>query len=422
MAFDWWPTPLERRIATRYLRGQRGTRSASLQTIIAIGGIAVGVCALIVVLGVMNGLRNDLRDRILVASPHLRILTFGAGMEMPDWRNALKVIRSDPDVIAAAPEVVSQGLLRNNARYAEGVSVAGIEPLTGKDRVIGLDTMMLQGKFSLQPSSDSVDAAVLIGRHLAERLTVVPGDLMQIISPSSGRRNPLTGFMQPTIWTVEVTGVFQTGMYIYDNSFVVMSRVAAQRFAGLDTAVSAIAVRMRDPWKAASVEHRLVEHLGWPYRGETWQEQNQSLFSALELEKLAIGLGIFFIMVVAAFNIVGTLTMVVNFKTREIGILEAMGLPPQGIARIFLAQGTIIGLIGTALGTVLGLVVATVVDRTGLIRIDPSIYFIDHLPVRVEPLDVLVVIVASLAIAMLATLPPSRRAAGLTPVEAIRAE
>jgi lipoprotein-releasing system permease protein len=211
-------------------------------------------------------------------------------------------------------------------------------------------------------------------------------------------------------------------MFQYDNQFVVMSRETAQKFAGLGDAVSGIAVRVADPELAPVVGARLEQRLGYPYRSLDWQTQNSSLFSALQLEKLAMGLIIFFIMVVAAFNIVGTLTMVVNDKTREIGILQAMGLTAPSVARIFLAQGAIIGVVGTALGLAGGLAVAYVVDRSGWIRINPAVYFIDHLPVHVELLDVLVVVCASIAIAVLATVYPSRSASRLTPVEAIRHE
>jgi lipoprotein-releasing system permease protein len=226
----------------------------------------------------------------------------------------------------------------------------------------------------------------------------------------------------PRFWQFEVTGLFDTGMYQYDNKFVVMSREVAQAFTGLGDAVSAIEVRVSDPWLAPEVGERLEGRLGYPYRALDWQAQNASLFSALELEKLAMGLVIFFIMVVAAFNIVGTLTMVVTDKTREIGILQAMGLTSRSIGRIFLLQGAIIGLVGTLLGLIGGLTVAYVVDRSGWIRINPQIYFIDRLPIHVELGDVAVVAVASFLVAVLATVYPSRTAARLAPVEAIRHE
>jgi lipoprotein-releasing system permease protein len=211
-------------------------------------------------------------------------------------------------------------------------------------------------------------------------------------------------------------------MFQYDDQFIVLTRELAQRFTGLDDAVSGIAVRVNDPDRARTIGAALEAHLGYPYRVLAWQDQNASLFSALELEKLAMGLIIFFIMVVAAFNIVGTLTMVVADKTKEIGILRAMGLTASAVARVFLLQGAVIGLVGTALGLIGGLTVAYVVDKSGWIRINPAVYFIDHLPVHVEWLDVLVIVTMSVSVALLATIYPSRSAAALTPVEAIRHE
>lgn len=419
----WWPTRLERRIAMRYLRGQRGTRNASLQTVIAIGSIMLGVTALIIVLGVMNGLRNDLRDRILIASPHLRVQTHGTSLRLDDWRSQLKVILADPDVVAAAPEVSAQSLVQNSAGFPEGVIVSGLEPGAGTSTVVHLDSAMTDGDLRFKttlPAAD-VDGAAVIGWRLASHLSVSEGDVIEMIAPSTIKRNRTTGMYDaPKTWAMQVTGIYRTGMYIYDNSYVFMDRNTAQRFAGIDSAVSDIAVRVRDPWNVAPVAERLADTLGFPYLIQTWQEQNSSLFSALQLEKLAMGLVIFFIMVVAAFNIVGTLTMVVAFKTREIGILQAMGLPNRGVARVFLAQGAIVGLVGTGLGLVLGLALAFLVDKR--VHINAEIYFIDRLPVHVEALDVLVVVIASIALAVLATVPSTRRASRLVPVEAIRAE
>lgn len=417
----WWPTMLERRIAMRYLRGQRGTRNASLQTVIAIGSITLGVTALIIVLGVMNGLRNDLRDRILVASPHLRVQAHGTALRIDDWQAQLRLIREDPDVVAAAPEVSAQSIAMNAAGFPEGVFVSGLEPGEGTGTVVHFDSAMKQGDLRFKPTLPpaEVDGAIVIGDRLADHLSVSNGDVVDMIVPTI-KRNRTTGFDPPRTWSMQVTGIFTTGMYIYDNSYVFMDRQTAQRFAGIDSAVSDIAVRVRDPWKVARVAARLEQRLGFPYLAQTWQEQNSALFSALQLEKLAMGLVIFFIMVVAAFNIVGTLTMVVAFKTREIGILQAMGLPSRGVARIFLAQGAIVGLVGTGLGLLLGLVLAFVVDKR--IHINSEIYFIDRLPVHVEALDVLVVVIASIAVAVLATIPSTRRASQLVPVEAIRAE
>jgi lipoprotein-releasing system permease protein len=417
-----WPSKLEWRIARRYLRSRRNSRTASLNTVISTGGVAVGVTALIVVLGVMNGLRDDLRERILVANPHLRILTFGSGLRLDDWRAVIERVRKQPGVVAATPEVISQAGITAGQDYGEGVNLLGFDPDTGTRSVTSLPQSITKGDLSFKTTKPGVDGGVLLGSRLASRLSVYPGDVVTLVPVTQAKVNPALGVAMPRFWKFEVTGLFDTGMFQYDNQFVVMTRQMAQRFTGLGDAVSGIAVRVNDPDRAPMIGDSLELKLGYPYRALAWQTQNSSLFSALQLEKLAMGLIIFFIMVVAAFNIVGTLTMVVTDKTREIGILRAMGLTSPAVARVFLIQGAVIGVVGTMLGLVLGLSVSYVVDRSGWVRINPAIYFIDHLPVHIEWQDVGVVVLASLAIALAATLYPSRSAAALTPVEAIRHE
>ncbi len=416
------PTRLEWQLARRYLRSRRSSRTASLNTVISTGGVAVGVMALIVVLGVMNGLRNDLRERILVANPHLRILTFGAGLRVDDWKKVLAEVRKEPGVVAAAPEVISQAGITAGQDYGEGVNLLGFDPDTGSHSVTSLPQSVVKGDLSFKTTKPGVDGGILIGTRIANRLSVYPGDIVTLVPVTQAKVNPALGVAVPRFWKFEVTGLFETGMFQYDNQFVVLSREMAQRFTGLGDAVSGIAVRVTDPDQAPAIGEAIEKRLGYPYRALDWQTQNSSLFSALQLEKLAMGLSIFFIMVVAAFNIVGTLTMVVTDKTREIGILRAMGLTSSAIGRVFLIQGAVIGGVGTVIGLLAGLGVAYVVDTSGWIRINPAVYFIDHLPVHVELTDSLVVVLASLAIAVLATIYPSRSAAALTPVEAIRHE
>jgi lipoprotein-releasing system permease protein len=416
------PSRLEWRIARRYLRSRRTSSVASLNTVISTGGVAVGVMALIVVLGVMNGLRNDLRERILVANPHLRVLTFGAGLRMDDWRKVLQIVRQQPGVVAAAPEVISQAGITAGQDYGEGVNLVGFDPDTGSHSVTSLPQSIRKGDLTFRTTKPNVDGGILLGARLANRLSVYPGDVVTLVPVTQAKMNPAIGVAVPRFWRFEVTGLFDTGMFQYDNQFVVVKRDMAQRFTGLGDAVSGIAVRVNDPDRAPEIGEAIEKRLGYPYRSLDWQTQNASLFSALQLEKLAMGLIIFFIMVVAAFNIVGTLTMVVADKTREIGILRAMGLTSPAVARVFLLQGAVIGGVGTAVGMAAGLMVSYVVDKSGWIRINPAVYFIDHLPVHVEIQDVLVVVLASLAIAVLATIYPSRAAAGLTPVDAIRHE
>lgn len=418
---SWWPSRLERVIASRYLRGQRGTRVASLQTVVAIAGISVGVAALIVALGVMNGLRDHLRDSILVASPHIRVLTYGEDLRIPDWESALPRIRAVTGVEAAAPEVITGTVATNEAGYPELAKVAGLEIGVGTDQITGLDRAMVEGQLRAEIApGDSVDGNLVLGERLAAKLNAHVGDELLLVSPRSAQRSRITGGYTPQYWSARVTGTFRTGMFIYDDEFMVMDRVSAQRFAGMGNDVSAIAVKVKDPDAAPVVGEAIMQALGYPYRVETWQMQNESLFKAMSLEKLGMGIVIFFIMVVASFNIVGTLTMVVTFKTREIGILQAMGMTPQGIGRIFLAQGAFVGVVGTAIGVSLGLLLAYV--GSGFIALDPSVYFIDHLPIRVELFDVAVIAVAAISLAVVAGIHPARRAASLTPVDAVRAE
>jgi lipoprotein-releasing system permease protein len=209
-------------------------------------------------------------------------------------------------------------------------------------------------------------------------------------------------------------------MYEYDNGYVFVSLPVAQELAGLKGDVTGLELRTTDRWSASGVAIHLAKVLGYPYRTEDWQSQNNSLFQALKLEKLGMSFILMLIIVVAAFNIVGTLTMVVTDKTKEIGILRAMGMPARSIRRIFLAQGFLIGLVGTALGLTLGIAAAFALDRLKLIPLDPQVYFIDHLPVARQPLDIAVTAVASLLIAALATIYPALQASRLLPVEAMR--
>ncbi len=413
---------LELGIALRYLRSRRASRLLSIITVIAVGGVTVGVMALVVVLGVMNGLQADLRDKILVANPHLRVLTYGEGLRLEDWHKVLAEVRRTTGVEAAAPFVLTQGLISAGHDYAEGVVVYGVDADTGRRAVTSFARHFTKGDLSVKAARPDVEGGIALGVRLASKLSAFPGDVVTLVAPAGARFNPSLGAYVPQFHRYEVTGIFDTGMFEYDNSYVALDRKAAQRFAGLDTAVTGIEVRLGDPWQARTAALQLETQLGYPYRALDWQSQNASLFSALKLEKLAMALVVFLICVVAAFNVVGTLTMVVRDKTREIGILLAMGLRQAAIRRIFLAQGVIIGLTGTTLGVVLGLVLGGMVNRGHWIPIDPSIYFIDHLPVHTQPLDVLLVVLASLVVATLAPLYPALQAARLEPVTAIRYE
>ena len=389
---------------------------------IAIGGVIVGVSALIVVMGVMNGLQQDLRDKILVGSPDIRVLTYGNDLVMSDWKGTLRKVLAVPDVVSAAPFVLTQGLLSAGHVFIKGAFVAGIEP-QGRDvaEPTSIREHAIQGDFRFA-SADGLQRGAVLGKSLADRLQIVPGDTLTIVTLSSTSVNAATGSIVPRYEHFEVTGIFETGMFEYDDNYVYLSLATAQDLAGLDSTVTGLEVRTRDQWRASTVAARIDETLGYPYRTVDWQEQNRSLFQALKLEKLGMGVILLLIVLVAAFNIVSNLTMVVADKTREIGILKAMGMTSRSVKRIFFLQGLTIGIAGTSLGVALGLVTAELIGARKLIPLNPEIYFIDHLPVSNQFSDVLLTIAASVAIAALATLYPAQQAARLFPLEAIRHE
>jgi lipoprotein-releasing system permease protein len=415
-------TRLELSIAWRYMRSRRGSRLLSLISVIAIGGVLVGVSALIVIMGVMNGLQTDLREKILIGSPDLRVLPYGAEMRMSDWQTLQERVRKADGVVAAAPFVQTQGMVRNAAGgYITHAQVVGIEPEgTYPQDVTTIRSKAVMGDFRFTVEGVSLPGAVL-GKVLASKVGAFVGDTIALIGMAGLEMNASTGAIIPHADSFVVTGVFATEMFEYDDAYIYVDLAAGQRFAGLGTDVTGLEVRTRDRWIAQQVADSLLATLEAPVRTMSWQEQNTSLFQALNLEKKGMGVILLLIVVVAAFNIVSTLTMVVTDKTREIGILRAMGLPARSIRRIFLIQGTIVGAVGTFAGVGIGLLAAFLLD-TFRYPLDPSIYFIDHLPVLTEATDVVLIIVSSLAIAALATLYPASQAAKLYPVDAIRHE
>ena len=413
---------LELQIAWRYLRSRRGSKLLSLISIIAIGGVLVGVSALIIIIGVMNGLQHDLREKILVGSPDIRVLTYGEDLKIDDWPTVLEKVRRQPGVVTAAPFVLTEALMTTGHDYQGGVYVVGLQPQgRGVPDVTTIRSHATDGDFRFA-SADGQRRGAVLGKLLASRFNKWVGDSVQIISLGDRKVNPVTGGIVPRLEQFEVTGIVSTGMYEYDNSYVFVALDKAQNLAGVGSGVTGIEVKTTDRWQARDVARRLVAALGWPYRTVDWEEQNSSLFQALKLEKLGMGVILLLIVLVAAFNIVSTLTMVVADKTKEIGILKAMGMPAASIRRIFFAQGLVIGVVGTLLGLVLGFGGALALDKYQFIKLDPQVYFIDHLPVSTQPTDVMWIILASIAIAAIATVYPSVQASRLFPIDAIRHE
>jgi lipoprotein-releasing system permease protein len=342
---------------------------------------------------------------------------------MDNWEETLQRVRRQPGVVAAGPFVNTQAVIRvANRKYMDAAIVEGIPPDgAGVPQVTAIRQRATAGDFTFQ-TPDGLRRGAALGNRLAERLNVVPGvDSIQLLTISN-EIDAATGMPKPIVKNFLVTAIFETGMYEYDNGYVIVSLDAARELAQLGSAVTGIEVKTKTRWDAPAVAARLSDTLGVPFRIVDWHQQNSSLFSALKLEKFGMGVILTLIVLIAAFNIISTLIMVVTDKTREIGILRAMGMRASSIRRVFFVQGLVIGLIGTTAGLVIGLIASVLIDRKRLISLDPSVYFIDHLPISTQASDVTLIVLASLAVAALATIYPARQAARLYPVEAIRHE
>jgi lipoprotein-releasing system permease protein len=282
-------TRLELSIAWRYLRSRRGSRLLSLISLIAIAGVMVGVSALILIIGVMNGLQHDLREKILVGSPDIRVLSYGEDLKITDWPSILEKVKKQPGVVAAAPFVLVEGGMNAGHDYAGATYVVGIPAQArGVPDVTTIRQHATSGDFRFA-SSDGQQRGIVLGKLLAARYNAWPGDKINLISISGIKPNPVTGGFVPRVFQFEVTGIVETGMYEYDNSYVYVALDKAQEFAALGGGVTGIEVKTNDRWQASTVAERLTNVLGWPYRTVDWEEQNHSLFQALKLEKLGMG-------------------------------------------------------------------------------------------------------------------------------------
>jgi lipoprotein-releasing system permease protein len=407
-------------VARRYLASRKKGRLLSLITWIALGGITVGVTALIVVLGVMNGMQEDLQGKILDATPHVTILERGDALRMSNWRAVADTVRTVPGVVAVAPFALSSVVVLRGDDYAQPADLYGIstdgEP---EGAATSMEQQIREGIYSLHETESGLPPVVL-GVRLADRLTAFPGDTLTVFSLENVQLNVM-GVLSPAVRQFEVTGTFETGMYDYDLNNMYAPLETVQDILGIRRSddISALGVRTSDPWRATEIGEQIQERLGGSFYAESWTTANQSLFSALQLEKLAMGVILFLIVMVAAFNIVSTLVMVVADRTSEIGILKSMGMRDRRILSVFVLQGMTIGLLGTAIGTVLGLLVSWVLGKFEIIRIPADVYFIDRLPVSVHVTDVLLIVVVSVLISLLATIYPALQASHLQPVEAI---
>ena len=412
---------LEWYVARRYMASRGGGRLFSFITWIALGGVTVGVSALVVVIGVMSGMQEDLLGKILESSPHVLVLQQGTSLRMDDWETTADRIRKIEGVEAVAPFVLTQVSVLHEM-YSQPADMYGVAVDPKGPPVTEMEGRIQEGVHDLSPTASGLPP-VLMGSRLAARMRVFNGDTLTLIA-FENLTVDVMGMPSPSMRQYEVTGTFTTGMYEYDIKNIYVPIEAAQEQLGIldGDRVSGLNVRGSDPDEAGPMSDRIQSEVGYDFLAVSWSTTNRALFSALELEKLAMYLILTLIVVVAAFNIVSTLVMVVVDRTREIGILKSMGMTDLMILRIFMLQGLSIGVIGTTLGAVLGLVLAWVLDTFEIITIPAEVYFVEKLPVSIHASDVAIIVVVSLLIAFLATIYPALKASQLQPVRAIRHE
>ena len=410
-------------IARHYLRAGRGRGLLSLITWIALGGITVGVGALIIVLAVMTGMQEDLRNKILESTPHVIVLEQSTSLRVLAYEKVVDSILAVDGIVGAAPFALSQvNIVRQGASgpYSQPAYLYGIDIDTTRVAPTEMERQIIEGSLDLAPTESGLPP-LLMGSVLADRMLIFEGD--RIVLLSTENLDLGVGGLTPTLREFEVTGTFTTGMYDYDLGNVYTTFEVAQELIGIELGnASGIGVRTVDPELATEIAEELDDRLGYPYYVQSWIEQNRSLFNALKLEKLGMGFVVFLIVLVAAFNIVSTLVMVVSDRTREIGILKTIGMTQVDILRVFVLQGAWIGVTGTAVGSALGVGISWALDRFELIPIPGDVYFVDHLPAIIDPLDVGLIILVSIAVSFVATIYPAMQASKLVPVDAIRHE
>ncbi|MGB1778828.1 MAG: FtsX-like permease family protein [Longimicrobiales bacterium] len=409
-------------IARHYLRAGRGRGLLSLITWIALGGVTLGVAALITVISVMSGMQGELRSKILESTPHLYVLEFSTSLQLKEYPTVVDSILAMDGVAGAAPFAMSNvTLVLDGGQYSQPAYLFGVDIDTVSVAATEMERQIIDGALDLEPPASGLPP-LLMGSVLADRMGIFPGDTMVVMSMENLNQDVFGGF-QPTLRQFQVTGTFTTGMYEYDLSNIYTTLPDAQELLGLaEDDASGIGVRLDDETRATELGAELSERLGYPYSVQSWIERNRALFSALQLEKIALGVIVFLIVVVAAFNIVSTLVMVVSDRTKEIGILRTMGMTEKGIMRVFIIQGVWIGVIGTTAGAALGIVLSWSLDRFELIKIPGDVYFVDHLPATMDPVTIIVIVVASILVSFGATIHPARQASRLQPVDAIRHE
>ncbi len=407
-------------VSLRYLLAKRRQTFISLITLISIAGVAVGVTALIVVLAVMNGFQEDLRNRILGITSHIVVGNFNG--TITNYEAILPEVKTVKGVVAATPFTYSQVMI-SSGKNVSGAILRGVDLDTAPE-VINLKKNLVRGNLEDLRSSASEgtsvsDQTIILGVELAKNLGVNQGEWVTLISPT-GRLTPMG--QNPKSRLFHVVGIFESGMYEFDNTLAYISLPAAQQFLGIGNTVTGIEVRIKDIYEAAAIAETLRSRLGYPFWVRDWMQMNRNLFSALKLEKTVMFIILTLIVLVAAFNIVSSLIMLVMEKTRDIAIMKAMGATTARIRNIFVLEGFMIGVSGTILGLLGGVTLCAILKRYRFIELPRDVYYLSTLPVVLKAFDVFTIALSAILITLLATIYPSRQAAKLDPAEALRYE
>jgi lipoprotein-releasing system permease protein len=403
--------PFELFVALRYLLARRKQAFISLISFVSTLGVAVGVMALIVALALMNGLQSEMRDRILGSTPHVYVAKAGG---LSNYQEEVRKLETINGVVGAAPMILGNGLIDSSVERAF-VTLKGIDPAV-EAKVTDLPRAMISGRISDLAPVEGKSDGIIIGKDLSDRIGAFVGDQVQILT-SAETLTPMG--MLPRARVLRVVGTFKLGLYEFDSSYGFVDLPVAERLLGRERP-DYIQLRVSDIYRAPAIAESIPDRLGSIYTAQDWSDMNQSLFSALWLEKMAISITIGLIVMVAALNIVASLVLLVMEKNRDIAILKTMGSPAASVRKIFMLQGLIIGLIGTAAGAVGGVGLSYIADRYQLVRLPMDVYQISHVPFRLEPFDFTVVVVSAIVICFVATIYPSAHAARLDPAQALR--